>query len=184
MVVTFKDDGQVKARLVVQGCTDQRLGKMPTSSSNRMPSISSDLPDTCCVTCFSHSQKRREMYVLQGDLDEQPVDDNDDDDFQLESVQPVSDTFFEPVPECVRLLKAVYRFGEHSKKMYHRVATDLRKHGKRRIYCGTLGCGLSETKVVPSKPCFWCMLMTSCWRAVTLHLENVSLMAVNNSYEW
>ena len=55
--------------------------------------------------------------LLQGDLDEQPVDD-DDDDFQGESAQPVSDTFSEPVPgfsrklqlehQCVRLLKAVY----------------------------------------------------------------------------
>ena len=31
-VVTFKDDGSLKARLVVQGCTDQRLGKIPTPS--------------------------------------------------------------------------------------------------------------------------------------------------------
>ena len=31
-VVTFKDDGSLKARLVVQGFTDQRLGKIPTSS--------------------------------------------------------------------------------------------------------------------------------------------------------
>ena len=31
-VVTFKDDGSLKARLVVQGFTDQSLGKIPTSS--------------------------------------------------------------------------------------------------------------------------------------------------------
>ena len=31
-VVKFKDDGSLKARLVVQGVTDQRLGKIPTSS--------------------------------------------------------------------------------------------------------------------------------------------------------
>ena len=31
-VVTFKDDGSLKAPLVVQGFTDQRLGKIPTSS--------------------------------------------------------------------------------------------------------------------------------------------------------
>ena len=31
-VVTFKDDGQLEARLVVQGFTDQRRGKIPTSS--------------------------------------------------------------------------------------------------------------------------------------------------------
>ena len=31
-IVTFKDDGSLKARLVVQGFTDQRIGKIPTSS--------------------------------------------------------------------------------------------------------------------------------------------------------
>ena len=33
-VVTFKDDSSLKARLVVQGFTDQRLGKIPMSSPN------------------------------------------------------------------------------------------------------------------------------------------------------
>ena len=54
-VVTFKDDGSLKARLVVQGFTHQRLGKIPTSSPTAYPSISSDVPDTCCVTWFSNS---------------------------------------------------------------------------------------------------------------------------------
>ena len=47
------------------------------------------------------------------------MDDNDDEDFKIESAQPVSDTLCEPVPElfrklplehhqCVRLLNAVY----------------------------------------------------------------------------
>ena len=31
-MVTCSDDGQLEARLVVQGFTDQRLGKIPTSS--------------------------------------------------------------------------------------------------------------------------------------------------------
>ena len=55
---------------------------------------------------------------LQGDLDEQHEDDNDDGDFKTESAQSVSDTFSEPVPElcqklqlehhqCVPLLEAV-----------------------------------------------------------------------------
>ena len=46
---------------------------------------------------------------LQGDLDEQRVDDDDDDDdddnFKIESAQPVSDTFCEPVPELSRKLQ-------------------------------------------------------------------------------
>ena len=75
---------------------------------------------------------------LQGDLDEQRVDDDDDDDnFKIEQAQPVSDTFCEPVPElsrmfqlehhqCIRLLKAVYGFVNAPRRWYYRVATDLK----------------------------------------------------------
>ena len=54
-VVTFKDDGSLKARLVVQGFT-------------RIPSISSDFPDPCRIAWFSNSQKRREMCISSGRL--------------------------------------------------------------------------------------------------------------------
>ena len=37
--------------------------------------------------------------------------------------------------------------------------------------------GLSETKMGSFRPCAWCMLMTSYWRAVTLD-------GINNLYEW
>ena len=75
---------------------------------------------------------------LQGDLDEQRVDDDDDgDNFRIESAQPVSDTFCDPVPElsrklqlehhqCIRLLKAVYGLVNAPRSWYHHVATDLR----------------------------------------------------------
>ena len=56
-VVTFKDDGSLKARLVVQGFTDQRLGKIPTSSptaSRRSRLI------------FMTPQRRREMCISSG----------------------------------------------------------------------------------------------------------------------
>ena len=64
-------------------------------------------------------------------------DDDDDDNFKNESVQPVSYTFCEPVPElsrklqlehhqCIRLLKAVYGLVNAPRRWYHRVATDLR----------------------------------------------------------
>ena len=78
---------------------------------------------------------------LQGDLDEQRVDGDDDDvKFKIESAQPVSDTFCEPLPElsrklqlehhqCIRLLKAVYGLVNAPRRRYHRVATDLRKTG-------------------------------------------------------
>ena len=50
-VVTFKDGGQLKARLVVQSFL--KTWQDPNVLSNRIPSISSDFPGTCCVTCFS-----------------------------------------------------------------------------------------------------------------------------------
>ena len=95
-VVTFKDDGSLNARLEVQGFTNQRLGKIPTSSPNA-------------------SRRSRQMFVtlaaslgfqtLQEDLDEQDADDHDDDAFKMELARPVSDTFCEPVPELSRKLK-------------------------------------------------------------------------------
>ena len=64
-------------------------------------------------------------------------EDDDDDNFKIQSAQPVSDTFCEPVPElsrklqlehhqCIRLLKAVYGLVNAPRRWYHRVATDLR----------------------------------------------------------
>ena len=65
------------------------------------------------------------------------MDDTEDDDFKIESAQPVSDTFCEPVAElsrklqvehhlCVRLLIEVYGLVNAPRRWYHRVATDLR----------------------------------------------------------
>ena len=46
------------------------------------------------------------MCISSGDLDEQHADDDDDEDnFKIESAQPVSDTFSEPVPELFRKLQ-------------------------------------------------------------------------------
>ena len=73
--------------------------------SNRIPSIASDFSDTCCVIWLSNSQRRREVCVSSRLLDEQRVGDNDDDDFKIESAQPVSDTCCERVPELSRKLQ-------------------------------------------------------------------------------
>ena len=64
--VTFKDDGSLKARLVVQGFTDQRLGKIPTSSptaSRRSRWIFLTL--AASLGCQTH-KKRREMCISSG----------------------------------------------------------------------------------------------------------------------
>ena len=84
-VVTFKDDGSLKARLIVQGCTDQRLGKIPTSSpiaSHRSRQIFLIL-----AASFGFQTHKGDVKCafLQGHLDEQRVDDDDDDDnFKIE----------------------------------------------------------------------------------------------------
>ena len=133
--VTFKDDGSLKARLVVQGFTDQRLGKIPTSSPTaprRLRQIVLTLPASLGFQTYNGDVK---CAFFQGDLDEQHADD-DDDNFKTESAQPVSDTFCEPVPElsqklqlehhqCVRLLKALYGLVSAPRRWYQRIAKDL-----------------------------------------------------------
>ena len=138
-VVTLTDDCSLKARLVVQRFTDQRLGKIPTSSptaSRRSRQIFLTLAGSLG---FQTHKRDVKCAFLQGDLDEQRVDDDDDDvKFKIESGQPFSDTFCEPVTEfsrklqlehhqCIRLLKAVYGLVNAPRRRYHRVATDLRK---------------------------------------------------------
>ena len=105
-VVTFKDDGSLKARLVVQGFTDQRLGKIPTSSPTASRRSRQIFLTLAASLGFQTHKGDVKCAFLQGDLDEQRVDDDDDDDnFKIESVQPVSDTFCEPVPEFLENCK-------------------------------------------------------------------------------
>ena len=105
-VVTFKDDGSWKARLVVQGFTDQRLGKIPTSSPTASRRSRQIFLTLAASLGFQTHKGDVKCAFLQGDLDEQRVDDDDDDDnFKIESAQPVSDTFCEPVPELSRKLQ-------------------------------------------------------------------------------
>ena len=100
-VAAFKDDGQLQARLIVQGFTDQRLGKIPTSS----PTASRRCRQIFLTLAVSLGLETHERDVkcafLHRDFDEQRADDNDDDDFKIELAQPVSDTFCEPVPGCL-----------------------------------------------------------------------------------
>ena len=85
-VVTFEDDGSLKARLVVQGFTDQRLGKIPNSSpyaSRRSCQIFLTLAASLGFQTLKGDVK---CAFLQRDLDVQRVDDDDDDDnFKIES---------------------------------------------------------------------------------------------------
>ena len=67
-VVTFKDDSSLKARLVVQGFTDQRLGKIPTLSPTASRRSRQIFSDTCRITWFPNSQRRRKMCISSGRL--------------------------------------------------------------------------------------------------------------------
>ena len=118
-VVTFKDDGSVKIRLVVQGFTDQRFGKTPTCSPTASRRSHQIFLTLAASSGFQTHKGDAKCAFPQGDLDEQHADDNHDDAGKIEPAQPLSDTFCEPVPElsrklqlehhqCVRLLKAVY----------------------------------------------------------------------------
>ena len=67
-VVTFKDDGSLKARLVVQGFTGQRLGKIPTSSPTASRRSRQIFLTLCRIIWFPNSQRRREMCNSSGRL--------------------------------------------------------------------------------------------------------------------
>ena len=91
-VVTFKDDGSLKARLVVQGFPDQRLGKILTSSPTASRRPRQIFLTLAASLGFQTHKGAVECAFLQGDLDEQRADD-DDDNFNIESAQPVSHTY-------------------------------------------------------------------------------------------
>ena len=79
-VLTFKDDGSLKARLVVQGFTDQRLGKIPTSSPTASRQSRQIFLTLAASLGFQTHKGNVKCAFLLGDLDEQRVDDDDDDD--------------------------------------------------------------------------------------------------------
>ena len=74
-VVTFKDDGSLKARLVVQGFTDQGLGKIPTSSPTASRRSRQIFLTLAASLGFPTHKGDVKCAFLQGDLDEQLVDD-------------------------------------------------------------------------------------------------------------
>ena len=84
-VVTFKDDGSLKARSVVQGFTDQRLGKIPTSSPTEARRSRQIFLTLAALFGFQTHKGDVTCAFLQGDLDEQHADDDDDNNFKIES---------------------------------------------------------------------------------------------------
>ena len=147
-VVTVKDDGRWKA---VQGFTNQRLGKTPTSSPTASRRSRQIFLTLAASPGFQTRKGNVKCAFLQGDLDEQHADDHDDEDFTIESAQPGSDTFCEPVPElsrelqvehhqCVRLLNVVHGLVNAPSRWHHCVAADLENKGG---------------EASPMEPCLW-----------------------------
>ena len=138
-VVTFKDDGLLKARLVVQGFTDQRHGNFPPSSPTASRRSRQIFWTLAASLGFQTHKGDEKCTFLQGDLDEQHADENDGNNFKIESAQPVSDTFCEPVPELSRkfqlehppvypIAKGRVRSGQCSKKMVSECCHRSSKH--------------------------------------------------------
>ena len=133
-VVTFKDDGLLKARLVVQRFHGPKTWQDPNVLSRRSRQIFLTL---AASLGFQTHKETSSVHFFKGDWDEQHADDHDDDAGKIESVQPVSDTFCEPVTEFVskaaigaiisgvRLLKVVYGLVNAPRRWYRRVATHL-----------------------------------------------------------
>ena len=119
-VVTFKDDGSLKARLVVQGFNEKRLGKIPMSSPNASRRSRQMFLTLAASLGFSSGRLGRATTTMM-------------------TISKLSqhNPFCEPVPElfrklqlehhhCIRLLKAVHGLVNAPRRWYHRVTTDLR----------------------------------------------------------
>ena len=77
-VVTFKDDGSLKALLVEQGFTGHRLGKIPTSSPTASRRSRQNFLTLAASTMGFQTHKGDvKCAFLQGDLDEQPSENTD-----------------------------------------------------------------------------------------------------------
>ena len=53
--VTLKDDGQIESTVGGAKCNWRKASRNANIKSNRIPSVTSDGPDTYCFTCFSYS---------------------------------------------------------------------------------------------------------------------------------
>ena len=135
-VVTFKDDGSLKARLVVQGFYRPKTRQDSNVFSNRIPSISSDFPDTCRITWFSNSQRRRNVHFFRETWTSNMRTTttmtlpklSQRNQFPIRSVNQspeLSRKLQLEHHQCIRLLKAVYGLVNAPRRWYQCVATKL-----------------------------------------------------------
>ena len=147
-VVTFKDDGSLKARLVVQGFTDQRLGKIPTSSPTASRRSRQIFLTRAASLVFFQTHKR-DVKCAFLHLDEQQADDDDDDNFKIESAQPVFRHVLRTSPRVISkvaieasslssIIEGRVRPCECSKKMEPPCCRRSSQHARRGICHGTL----------------------------------------------
>lgn len=130
-VVKTKADASLKARLVVHGFTDTRLGEIQTSSPTASRRVRQVFLTTTASLAFQCHKGDVKCAFLQGDLEEE-----DEDIIPADGAQLHEDVFCMPTPElerklglehhlCVRLLNAVYGLVNAPRRWYQRVSKDL-----------------------------------------------------------
>ena len=98
---------------------------------------------------------------LQSDLDEQHVDDNDDEDFKIESAQPVSRTNSQVVSKVASGASPIAAWSTLLEDGITELPPIFEKWEVKNL-SWHLACGLTEATMVLLKTCVWYVLMTSC----------------------
>ena len=145
-VATTKADDSLKARLVVQGFTDARLGKTQTAAPTASRRARHIFLTTVAPLHFQWYEGDVKCAFLQGDIQEEDEDVDPSDTQALRE-----DVFCDPTAElaaklnlehlqCVRLLKVVYGLVNAPRRWYQRVSKYFTKLG-----------GVQNT----TEPCLW-----------------------------
>ena len=176
----------------MHGFTNQRLGKIPTSSPTASRRSRQIVMTLAASLGFQTHKRDVKCACLQSDLDEQNLDDNDD-DFKIESAQSVSDTFCEPTPklsrklqldhnQCVRLLKAAYGLISAPRRRSRRVAPTFETREAKNL-SWNFACGLrNENGVIQALCLVYVDDFTLACSASTFRKQVFD--GINNLYEW
>ena len=133
-VLTWKDDGSLKARLVVQGFTDPHLGYLPTSSPTCSRRARHVFLTLAASLGFEVCRGDVRTAFLQGDGEEGQRN------VLCEPVEELRRALGLEHHEVVRLLKGVYGLVNAPRLWWTRVRKDLKELGWEEI---------------TTEPCFW-----------------------------
>ena len=172
---------------MVQGFTDQWLGKIPTSSPTASRR-SRQMFLTLAASLGSQTHKGDvKCAFLQGDLDEQHADDDDGDNFKIEYVLRTSPRVVSKVAVGASSVcsgfEGVYGLVNAPRSWYHRVATDLRNmRGEESLTEPCLWTFCDENGVIHALSLVYVDdFMLAC--SVSPFGKHVS-ESINHTYEW